>query len=422
MFERYIQESNIRGYFRNPLYKNSYYMLLTSIVTSIASFLFWIIAARFYSVNEVGLATTLISAITFVAGFSTLGFNWGIIRFLPNEENKKDMVNSCLVVTAISTIGLSIIFISSAHIFSPALTFLSSELLISLSFIIFTALVSLLEFQKRFFLASRKADYACLQSLLNNTLKILIILCALSLGTFGIFFSWGLSAAVAFCFALFFLIPRTLTGYSPSIQFNLPSISKLFHFSFGNYIAENLWALPRNLLPLIIISLLSTEMTAYFYISWSVANILFLIPMMFSASLVVEGSYSQENFRATSICAIKSTLMLLLPAILAMILFGRDVLAIFGEEYAENAYLLLSILALSSIPLTFVEFFVSVQRVWKNIKAIIIYYGLIAVIALSMTYLLIPQIGIIGVGIGWLAAQTIIAIIQGLQIRREMRN
>jgi len=409
----------LKTHYQDKLYKNSYFYLLTTVITSISSFVFWIIATRVYPSDEVGVATALISSITLVSGFSTLGLNWAIIRFLPNEENKTNMINSCLVITVLASFILSLFFILGIRFFSPALMYINENLIILVSLIVFTIFLSLTEFQKRIFLSFRRADYAFFQSIINSLLKIIIVFFVLSFGAIGIFFAWGVSSIVAVIFSMLFLLPLLIKGYFFSLGINKKIIEKLIHFSFGNYIAENLWALPRNVLPLIIISLLSAQSTAYFYISWSIANTIYLIPFVISSSLLVEGSFSDENIPKLTKKSIKFNFVLLLPLIFLSLLFGKFILSFFGEEYAFNAFFLFSILVLASIPLSFVELYVAILRIKKDVFSIIFYYGIIALVTIVGSYLLLPMLGIIGIGVSWFFAQSICAVIQLVQLFRH---
>lgn len=48
---------HIVKYARDPLYKNSVFMMLSSVTNAGFGFFFWMIAARLYSAEDVGLAS-----------------------------------------------------------------------------------------------------------------------------------------------------------------------------------------------------------------------------------------------------------------------------------------------------------------------------------------------------------------------------
>jgi len=54
------------GMLNDPLYRNSLFMAFTSVFNAGCGFFFWMIAARLYTVEQVGLATALISALGLV--------------------------------------------------------------------------------------------------------------------------------------------------------------------------------------------------------------------------------------------------------------------------------------------------------------------------------------------------------------------
>ena len=47
----------LKKYLNDPLYKNSFFIMLTSISNAGFGFIFWMIAARFYSTADIGLAS-----------------------------------------------------------------------------------------------------------------------------------------------------------------------------------------------------------------------------------------------------------------------------------------------------------------------------------------------------------------------------
>ena len=74
--------------FTDSLYKNSMFLILNAGVMALFGFIFWNIAARLFTVAEVGMASALISAMGLIVALSTLGFNVALIRFLPKSKKK----------------------------------------------------------------------------------------------------------------------------------------------------------------------------------------------------------------------------------------------------------------------------------------------------------------------------------------------
>lgn len=400
------------------LYRNTVYLMLNSAILAIAGFFFWAIAARLYPVEGVGLASAAISAMALLAVFSTLGLTYGLIRFLPGAgEKANDIINTCFTLGSVTSIALSLIFLAGLPFWSPALLPIREHPLFFAAFIIFTAAMTLQTFAQRSFVAERKTQFALWQGLVFGLSRFIpLVALAALFHTFGIFASWGIAALVAVAISILLFLPKVQAGYRP-----LPTISKqivndMMHFSLANYAADLLWAIPNLVLPLIVINLLGAEPNAYFYIGWAVGSVLFTIPTAASFSLFAEGSYNKERLAGDIKRSLKLILLLLIPAIIIIILVGDKILLLFGSAYSENATRLLQILAISALPVSINYIYFSIKRVEMKMKSVIVLSAFIAVATLVLSYVLLPQIGILGPGVAWLAVQIIAAMIVGYKL------
>lgn len=98
---------------------------------------FWIVVARFYTEDEVGLGAAIISAICLLALLSRLGLDFALIRFLPKAEKPVDMISSCFVLSGIVALALAAIFIAGLNLWSPALGLIREDAIFSLAFVFF---------------------------------------------------------------------------------------------------------------------------------------------------------------------------------------------------------------------------------------------------------------------------------------------
>lgn len=69
---------------KDPLYKNSIFLMLSSVTGAGTGFVFWVIAARFYSAEDVGLASAIVSAMRMIGMLSVLGLD--LVMFIPERE------------------------------------------------------------------------------------------------------------------------------------------------------------------------------------------------------------------------------------------------------------------------------------------------------------------------------------------------
>ncbi len=79
---------------------------------------------------------------------------------------------------------------------------------------------------------------------------------------------------------------------------------------------------------------------------------------------------------------------------------------------------MLRLLALAAIPNIVTSVFVSVSRVQRRIRRVIITLGALCLMVLVLSGILLPRYGIEGAGIAWLASEVVVAaailIIQGV--------
>ena len=96
----------IKQQIRDPLYRNSLFLMANTTVMTGLGFFFWIVVARFYSEAEVGLGAATISAISLLALFSRLGLDFALIRFLPKAEKPVELINSCFILSGIVALAV----------------------------------------------------------------------------------------------------------------------------------------------------------------------------------------------------------------------------------------------------------------------------------------------------------------------------
>jgi O-antigen/teichoic acid export membrane protein len=371
-------------------------------------FFFWMLAAHLYSAEEVGIATAIISAGMMLAAFARLGFDIALVRYLASAEDKTAMINSCYTVAGLFSVILAGGFLAGISFWSPALEVLREDMIHVLMFIFFTTATTLFLLQIRVFLSFRRTVFAFFQSAVTGMRLILAPLFVV-FGAIGIFGCWVIAWCTAFIIGNLFL-QRIHPGYKPIPMIKYKAISYTFRFSAGNYVGEGLKMLPQWILPIIIINILEPEMAAYFYVAWSIALALFIIPDTITYSLLSETTHTSTNIRTQIIRATEFIAALLVPGILIVLFAGDILLSLFGDDYSENALHLLWYLAFSSIPFAVISLYVTICRIQGKVRPVIYAYAFIAAITIGAGYALMNSVGIEGVGIAWLIANTLVAL------------
>ena len=108
---------------------------------------------------------------------------------------------------------------------------------------------------------------------------------------------------------------------------------------------------------------------------------------------------------------VKMIYLILVPAVILVIAIADKVLLLFGSSYAENVTTLLRIMAISTLPLGINLAYLAIKRVEKKLRVIVGISIFMAVLCLGLAYLLLPKLGINGVGIAYLTSQMAVALV-----------
>ena len=173
------------------LYSNAAYLMIATSATAILGFVFWIVAARFYTPEDVGLASATIAAMGFVVSLSRLGLEMGLVRFLHQTgEDARATINTVFTIGLLASVTTALIFVAGLGFWSPALLFIKENPAYLAAFVVFTAASTLSTFADHTFVAKRRASFAMARGLIFSVLKLpLPILLAVFFQSFGIFAS-----------------------------------------------------------------------------------------------------------------------------------------------------------------------------------------------------------------------------------------
>ena len=408
-----------------PLVKNASHLILGSGIQAGLTFLFWIIAARLFETTEVGLTTALLSVLGIFALIGELGFGMGLIRFMPGMGDKQNaLINTCFTLSGLFSSLLAILFIIGLPIWGQAFIPLFNSPIFSFLFILFSVIMTIIPLLYNIFLAKRATKFIvyCTSIAGVSRIALLLVIIFLAHSVFGLFFISFLSTFAGIFIGLFLFLPQVMPSYRllPTIHTGL--LREIRNYSAINYASRLILQITPLILPLMVVNILGSEMNAYFAMSWTIVAIAQVVPTSlfnsFLAESVNEKKLNKKNFKRVFFLMLE----LLIPATILMILLASFILSIFGSTYSEQGTSLVRILALSTIPWGIIYLFITVERYKKSSLSIIFATLASAVLSIGLSYLLMSTWGLIGLGIGYLAGQTIVAIIVGILMWKMMNQ
>ncbi len=404
--------SPLRQLGQRTLYLNAYALIGSNLLTAAASYLFWILAARRFTDEAVGIASAMLSSMALLDVLASLGLESGLIRFLPTQEDMEASNHMLQVATTLrlaAALITTLVFIAGLSLWAPGLPPVAQANGLWMLFVLLTLANGAYNLLNAAFIALRKARYVFTGSLIFNTVKLgIVAVIPSATDAPGV-----LTAVTAGLFSLVLIellvfLPALSAGFRPRLSLALQSLRGFFNYSVVNQLADVLLGLPQMLLPLFVINTLGASANARFYTAWMTAGVLRTACISIAQSAFAEGSAAVHQ-SGTLHTSIKHSLGLSLLALLGggglLAVSGRWVLLLFGKSYSEEGTRLLYWLLVSVLPFSLMNLYLTTLRIRKQTALLLVISAAWATISLSGSWLGMRAEGLTGIAMGWTIAQ-----------------
>jgi O-antigen/teichoic acid export membrane protein len=410
----------IRAHVRNTLFLNTYLLIIMRVFGAGTGFLFWALAARTASAEAVGLASGAVSAATLFAGLAQLGLGYGLVRHLGAADDPNGLLNLSIVLSGLAGLGLGLLFLATLPVWSPALLPLRADLLTSLIFVVLALSTTTTQLLHWAFLATRRLSLSLWKMSIQSVLAIvlLLVLRPWMSGYLAIVSAYMLSTVLGLALCFWPFLPIAQPGYRFSLRFKLLPRSSFANYSLVNYAADQFQRAPDTLLPLIVIQQFGADMGAYFFVVWTLGRSIAAWAGSIAESLFAEGAHDPAKVATHMWRSIKLGLLLAGGLTAVTMLFGRLILAVYGQEYIDQGVTLLYFVALSGIPAVLLSIYINFLRIKDRLRAV----SVIMAVNVGCGMLLsvaIMQVSFVGSGLGWLVSQILVLAGAGVWWRRQ---
>ena len=398
--------------FKRPLFANSLWLLLAQLANYSTGFFFWVVIAKSYTPEAVGVGAAILAVVALLAFLSQLGIGYGFIRYIVLAgPNSIQLVNEGFTTVALAACLFAALFVGTIDIWSPGLVFLRQDLWYALIFVGLTVLNALYYLFHQAYVAVQHAGFAFSISVMHGFGKIIAAVgLAALVGGLGIIVSWLIVFAIVALLSFTLFLPRVLPGYRPQPRVGRQFLGEIGVFSIANHISIGMWALPSAVLPQMVLSNLGSEQNAYFALTWAIVMMPFAVPAAVSTALFAEGSYNVSALRDAFWRALGLCAGILLPVGLVLLLAGGHLLRFFGEGYAQEGTLLLVVAVFAVIPGMLNQLYLGIASVQKWLRQLLIITGSQALLTVLVATLLLPYLGILAAGFGLLVSHLVIAL------------
>ncbi len=403
---------------RVPLIRNSFALIVNTGLNGALGFAYWLVAARLYSPHHVGTGAAGISALLLAASIGWTGFQYTLMRYLADSGGRSARLVAASYGVALLIAGpAAIAFIAYAQ-GVPELREIAGSWLAAAGFIAGVCVWVVFSLQDAALIGLRRSAWVPAENAAYGILKLVLLVLLAALGSgWGLIASWVAGAAVMVAVVNVLLFTRLLVG-RPHRPDRLPATGTVVRFTAGHHLVALVGGLPDNLVPLLVVSLLSDQANAYYYAAWTVSYSMRLVAMNIANALTVEGAHDQDEFHRLVRSGMRLGLLVIGPILLAALVLAPLVMRLFGSGY-DTAVPLLRLFAIALAPFTATTLFVATERVSQRVGAAAAVMVTSTALTVGLDVLLVPRLGIAGAGLGWLVAQFAAAAVAGLVVLRR---
>ncbi len=413
-----------RSHLAEPLFRNAYALILAELLTSGLGIIFWAVAARLYSTQDVGRGAAVIAAMLTLANFAQLNLPIGFLRFLPRAGASSGMfVRRAYAVTVVVGVVLAVAFVVIAPTVSQSLSFLAGSPALAAAVVVGVPLWCLFALQDAALTATRNAAWVPVENGLFSAGKLLLlVMLAAVLPTQGIVVSWLVAMVLAVPLVNMYLFGRVLPRHSETRTGTGPlHLRNVARFVSADYVGSLFAHLCTTALPLLVVSLLGADANALFFVAWTLGTSLTLIASNTGYSLMVEATTDEARLAEHGRRSLRRCLELVSVGAAAMALLAPWALAVFGPQY-QAASDLLRILAVAAVLASINLMYLALMRVKRRLRRVVVVQAAECAAMLTITVLIAPRASIEGVGVAFLVTQALVCAAILPDLRRVLRD
>jgi len=406
----------IQAHFRTPLVRNGYSLIASTGMTSILGLVYWVLAARLYTVAEIGLNSALISTMMAIGAIAQLNLNSVLTRFLPNitRSMSQRLIAGAYAAGMVAALFSCVLFLWGVHAWAPSLRSLATDLWLAIWFTAATMIWTVFSVQDGALAGLRRAIWVPIENTLFALAKIalLVLLADSRWRAWGPFASWTLPLLVAVLPVNVLIFRRLLPPRETAAAPGRPAMDMrwVVRYSAADFLGTLFLMAAIGLTPILVVEHAGPEGNAVYYLTWTIAYSLYLVSKSMGISLVAEGAADPWRSKALAAGALAHTMGLLVIAVAVIVVGAPLILQLFGPSYAADGAALLRILCLSALPFGISSMFLGLARVEGRMTAVVVVQAAMAVLVLGLGVPLLDMFGTLGIGFAWLFAQTAIAV------------
>jgi O-antigen/teichoic acid export membrane protein len=399
---------------RDPMVLNSIAIMSSTVLTSVLGYVFWIIVARSFDREVSGTAAATTSAIQATVLIASVGAAAALVEWLPRCADAlewRQRVTTGMFVSVVTALTGSLIVVGVLGVWWSTLPQLASPIGAILFCVacVCSAVGLVIDYIA---VSEHRGSLLLTRNMVMCGLRIPLIMVPIAAltPTDSVLLAWTVAAAASLLWAAATFGSRSGHSLRPNFFALSPHLRQMASSLIGQHLITVTAMLAGYLLPVVVFARLSAAANAYFYITWMLGSVFFIISPAVSGALFVEGAAKPAAIGHLVRRCLLVVGGLLAGPMLVYIFGGGLILSLFGRDYTDHGQLLLLLLTVSAIPDAITNVAVSVLRVSNRLQLALALNGGMLVLCVVASWIVLPATGIVGVGICWLASQSIGAL------------
>ncbi|GAA1627162.1 lipopolysaccharide biosynthesis protein [Georgenia ruanii] len=383
-----------------------------------SGFLFWLLAARTASAENVGLAAAMVSGVMLCSQLALLGVGAACIRSLPRfAAAPRALLDTAITLVTTASVGAAVIFLVVSGRVTEDLTAVVSDPLFLGMFLVMALLGTIGVLLDQISMALRKGTQVLTRNTTGSVLTIgaiLLLRTMTEVTAIDLFLCWVVGAASVSLVGAWQL--RRSIGYVYRPRLTRPVASLLLRQGVPNHVLTLSERVPGLLLPILVTGLLSPAATAYWYPVWMMAWAIYVMPVSVGIATFAEAARDPDAVRRIVNGSLRWSLKLGVPCSLVLAVAAGPVLSLLGPGYADAGAWPLRILLVAVVPITIVQTFFSVARALGRMREALVLGIVSATAAVAATALTGAAHGLVGMAVAWVAVQCLAAAWAGVRL------
>ncbi|MXM62393.1 lipopolysaccharide biosynthesis protein [Streptomyces sp. HUCO-GS316] len=408
----------------DSMFKNAYFLMLSTGVSAVLGLGFWLVAARYYSEEAVGQGSAAIAAMRLLASITATTMIGAVVRFVPLAgRTTASLVWRAYAASSVVVAVAAVVFLLTLDLWGASYAPLGTTGA-GVLFVAACVAWALLTLQDGVLTGLRKAEWVPAGNAVFSAGKLgLLIVFATTLPVLGIFVSWAVAIAFS-TLPLGWLIFRRLIPRQAAADRHMepPRLRDMGRFLAGDSLGALFSLAMINLLPVMVAVRFSAAENGFFYVAYTVGGTMEFMAINMASSLTAHASHDPRQLADGVRGALRRMALLLVPVILVLVVFAPQILAPFDEDYAEHGSTVLRLLAAGALPRVAVELYIGVLRVQGRTGALAVLQGTMCTLVLGSAAVLFASAGIAGAGWAVLGSMTLMALVCVPGLRSALRG